>query len=108
FCVKVHPTMEQLLKDYPKDVRIVYMQHPLSFHQQAGISAEAVMAAKSQGKFREMHEELMAMNGQLSREKIMAAAQKIGLDMKKFTADIDNDAHKGESAAMTNEKMKGG
>src|SRR5262245_21367853 len=85
FCVRVHPTMEQLLKDYPKDVRIVYMQHPLSFHQQAGISAEAVMAAKSQGKFREMHEELMAMNGQLSREKIMGAAQKIGLDMKKLT-----------------------
>jgi len=106
FCVRIHPTMEQLLKDYPKDVRIVYMQHPLPFHQQAGISAEAVMAAKSQGKFQEMHEKLMGMNGQLSRDKIMAAAQEIGLDMKKFTADIDNDAHKAEIAAMTNEFMK--
>jgi protein-disulfide isomerase len=100
--------MEQLLKDYPKDVRIVYMQHPLPFHQNAGISAEAVMAAKAQGKFAEMHEKLMGMNGQLSREKILAAAQEIGLDMKKFTSDLDNDAHKGEIAAMTNEMMKVG
>ena len=66
------------------------------------------MAAKAQGKFAEMHEKLMGMNGQLSREKIMTAAQEIGLDMKKFTADIDNDAHKGEIAAMTNEVMKVG
>jgi predicted DsbA family dithiol-disulfide isomerase len=98
--------MEQPLKDYPKDVRIVYMQHPLSFHQYAGISAEAVMAANSQGKFEPMHEKLMALNGQLAREKILAAAQEIGLDMKKFTADLDNDAHKGAISAMTNELVK--
>lgn len=108
YCVRIHPTMEQLLKDYPTDVRIVYMQHPLPMHQQAGISAEAVMAAKAQGKFREMHEKLMAANGQLSREKIMAAAQEIGLDMKKFTNDIDNDTHKPQISAMTNEVMKVG
>ena len=35
-------------------------------------------------------------------------AKEIGLDMAKFTADIDNQKHKAEIAAMTNEFVKHG
>src|SRR5262249_6993755 len=101
FCVRVHPTIEKVLADYPKDVRVVYMQHPLPFHQNAMPAADAVMAANAQGKFAEMHEKLMGMGGQLSRDKIMEAAKALGLDMDKFTKDVDNHTYKSAIDAMT-------
>jgi thiol-disulfide isomerase/thioredoxin len=44
FCVKVAPTLEQLLADYPNDVRVVYKMHPCRMHQNAMIAAEAARA----------------------------------------------------------------
>jgi len=88
--VRVGPTLDQLVSEYPKDVRIVFKQHPLPFHQSAGPASEAVMAAKDQGKFFEMHKKLMEMNGQISRDKLLEAAKSIGLDMDRFTKDLDS------------------
>src|SRR5262249_20654704 len=96
FCQRINPTMDQVLKDYPNDVRIVYKQMPLSMHDKAGIAAEAAMAANAQGKFPEMHAKLMANGAQLSREKILQIAQEIGLDVPRFTKDLDSNAHRPE------------
>lgn len=108
FCVRVHPTLDQLLKEYPADVRIAYKQHPLSMHPQAMIAAEAAMAADAQGKFREMHDKLMQISRELSREKIFEAAKGLGLDMDRFTKDIDTHVHKAAIDAMTKEAMTNG
>lgn len=108
FCVRVHPTLDQLLKDYPKDVRIAYKQHPLPMHPLAMPASEAVMAANAQGKFVEMHEKLMGMNGQPSRDKLLEAAKAIGLDVDRFTKDLDNHTYKATIDAMTKEAMDAG
>ena len=108
FCVRVHPTIEQLLKDYPNDVKVVYMMHPLPMHQNAMPAAQAVMAAQAQGKFSEMHEKLFANSTALSRDKYLELAKDIGLDVKKFTADIDANAYKTKIDAQTQEAMKNG
>ena len=108
FCVRVSPTLEQILKAYPNDVRIVYKMHPLPFHDHAMIGAEAAQAAKAQGKFHEMTEKLMATNGQFSRDKIMEIAQSLGLDMKKFTSDLDNHTYKAAIDAEAKEAMDAG
>ena len=56
--------MEQLLKDYPNDLRFVYRQFPLigtpesPFHDKAALSTQASEAAGKQGKFWEMHDVL--------------------------------------------------
>jgi protein-disulfide isomerase len=105
FCVRVHPTLDQLLKDYPNDLEIAYKQHPLPFHQFAMPASEAALAAKAQGKFPEMHEKLMAMNSQPSRDKLLEAAKAIGMDVDRFTKDLDNHTYKAEIDAMTKEAM---
>lgn len=45
FCKRVHPTMQQLLKDYDGKILWVYRHYPLSFHEKAepaAIAAECV------------------------------------------------------------------
>ena len=40
YCRQVHPTMQQLMKDYPGKVMWVYRYYPLDFHQHAQAAAE--------------------------------------------------------------------
>src|SRR5262249_55883808 len=40
FCSRVEPTIEQIQKAYGKDVRVVWKNQPLPFHQNAMPSAE--------------------------------------------------------------------
>ena len=94
------------MQEYPKDVRIAYMMHPLPMHSQAGIAAEAAMAANDQGKFKEMHEKLAQNTGGLTRDKILELARGLGLDMDRFTKDLDTNAHKAEIDRETQEVMK--
>jgi protein-disulfide isomerase len=91
-CKRVAPTLDQLAEAYPKSVRIVYKMHPLKIHKQATIAAEAVLAAHAQGKFLAMHDELFERQASLSRETILAAAAEIGLDVARFTRDLDTHA----------------
>ena len=54
--------MEQLLKEFPNDLRFVYRQYPLigtpesPFHDKAALATQATEAAGKQGKFWEMHD----------------------------------------------------
>ncbi len=104
--MRVGPTLDKLLQDYPKDVKIAYMMHPLPMHSQAAIAAEAAMAANAQGKFLPMHEALMENSRNLSRDKILEIAKGLGLNMERFTNDLDTNAHKTEIARQTQEAMK--
>lgn len=103
--MRVGPTLDKILQDYPEDVRIVYKMHPLPMHPQAAPAAEAAMAAHAQGKFKEMHEKLMANSGKLTREKILELAKEVGLDVARFTKDLDTNAHKSEIDLETKEAM---
>ena len=53
-------------------------------------AALAGLAAHNQGKFWQMHDAIFAM-GTITSEEIIAAAQKIGLDMARFNADRSSD-----------------
>lgn len=91
-CKRVAPTLDQLADAYPKSVRIVYKMHPLKIHKQATVAAEAALAAHAQGKFLAMHDKLFERQTSLSRETILAAAGEIGLDVARFTRDLDTHA----------------
>ena len=106
--MRVGPTLEQLLKEYPDDVRIAYKQHPLPMHSNAMIAAEAAMAANAQDKFKEMHAKLMAPDRVLTRDKILEAAKALGLNVDRFTKDLDSHSHKAAIDEMTGEAMRVG
>ena len=46
--------IDQILKKYPNDVRVVVKQFPLSFHKQARKASIYALAADRQGKYHEM------------------------------------------------------
>jgi protein-disulfide isomerase len=104
--VRVGSTLDKILADYPEDVRIAYKMHPLPMHPNAMPAAQAAMAAAAQGKFEAMHEKLEANSASLSRDKYLQLAAEVGLDVKKFTADIDANAYKKSIDTMADEAMK--
>ncbi len=93
FCQRHLPTIQQALKDYPNDVRLVYRYYPLSFHPEAQKSAESAECAFAQGgdtAFWKMHDELFAAQATLSRATYTDLAKKIGLDTAKFDKCVDS------------------
>lgn len=93
FCKRGAKAMEDILAAYPKDVKVVFKNMPLSFHPQAKSAAKASLAAKEQGKYWEMHDALFENQQALGAEKYLELAQKIGLDVERFKADLErNDA----------------
>lgn len=102
FCAEAAGQVKELISQYPKDVKLVFKQFPLETHSQATIAAEAALAAQAQGKFWEMHDKLYANFRQLSRVRILAWAKELGLDVPRFTADLDS--HKFASRVSAEEK----
>ena len=90
FCMTAVAQAKEILRQNPKDVRLVFKQFPLDSHRDAQFGAEAAVAAQAQGKFWEMHDLLYAGFPDLSRPTIMKYARRIGLDEKKFLADLDS------------------
>lgn len=85
----VGPTVDKLLKDYKGKIRLVVKMNPYKYRDFSHIAAEAVLAARDQGKFWEMHQLLLKKSPQLDRNSLVKYAQELGLDVKKFTESID-------------------
>ena len=90
YCSIAVGEVNTIMTAYPKDVRLIYKQFPLPMHPHAPLAAAASLAANQQGKFWQMHDALFKNFRKLSRENILALAKEIGLDMDKFTADLDS------------------
>lgn len=76
-----------MLEQYPKDVKVVFKNFPLTMHQFAAPAAVAAMAAHKQGKFWPYHDTLFANFGTLSEEKFQEIAAQVGLNKAQFEAD---------------------
>jgi protein-disulfide isomerase len=90
----VTPTLDQVAKEYPNDVKIVFKHLPLSIHSKAPMAHAASEAANAQGKFWEMHDLIFANQRELIEEKYLEYAAKIGLDIDRFKKDLTSAAIK--------------
>jgi protein-disulfide isomerase len=90
FCSRVEPTLSELEKDYGKDLRIIWKNNPLPFHQNAMPSAKAAMAAAAQGKFWEFHDKLFADQAHEDQATFEKYAQELGLNVAKFKAAMND------------------
>ena len=91
FCSRVGPTIKKILETYPNDVRVVWGNQPLGFHDRAKPAATAALAAHRQGKFWEMHDKMFANQSDLTDENFKKWAGELTLDMAKFEADLKDD-----------------
>ena len=94
FCSTAVAQANAIVRQFPKDVRLVFKQFPLDSHADAEFGAEASLSAQAQGKFWEMHDLMYAGFPDLSRRTVFNYAQKIGLNMKQFTLDMDSHKYK--------------
>ena len=90
YCAQAVGFLNEALKAFPNDVRLVFKQYPLEMHPNARISSAAALAAHAQGKFWPMHDKMYANYKQLTRANILMWAKESGVDMVRFNADLDS------------------
>ena len=90
YCSRAIAEVENILRAYPKDIKLVFKQFPLEIHSEAQLAAEASLAANAQGKFWPMHDKLFANFRKLSRDNIFLWAKESGIDMEKFKVDLQS------------------
>jgi protein-disulfide isomerase len=90
YCAKVQPTLREVLKAYPKEVKLVYKDFPLSFHKQAKNAAKAARSAGEQGKYWEMHDLIFEKYNQLTDDSFKGFAEQLELDTARFMADFNS------------------
>ena len=89
YCASAAAKVNAVLAQYPNDVKLVFKQFPLDMHPQARLAAQASLAAANQNKFWDLHDKMFANFRQLSRDNIVSYAKDAGLDMTKFSADLE-------------------
>jgi protein-disulfide isomerase len=93
-CKQAAPVCALLLKRFSDRVRFVYRHFPLEeVHPHALLAAEASEAAGAQGKFWEMHDLLFAHQHDLQLPRLRGLAGQLGLDVRRFTADLADHVH---------------
>ena len=93
YCAKSVSLVDDILKKYPNDVKVVIKNFPLSFHKQAYKAAQYSLAANEQGKYKEMYYAIFDDYQKLENNEDwpLEIAQSLGLDMNKFVKDFSSD-----------------
>jgi Na+/H+ antiporter NhaA len=95
YCGQAEPVIRELLADYG-DLRYVWRHLPLTdVHPHALLAAHGAEAAARQGKFWDMHDQLLDHQGALTAKDLIRYAGQLGLDTEQFTADLRG--HAGEA-----------
>ena len=112
FCTRGNETVNNLMKKYEGKIRFVYKHLPLSFHEQAMISAQYFEAIRMQSndKAFAFHDEIFANQPKLKNGTVFldSAAKKAGADMSRLKKDLHSDAVKNRIAADVAEAGKFG
>lgn len=96
-CGLYYPLIEKLVTDFPDKLKFVYRHFPLSqIHPNAELASRAAESAGLQGKFFEMYAKIFEnqqvwSNNRDAKSIFVTYAKDIGIDVKKFTEDIDSD-----------------
>jgi len=88
YCGLAERVVRELLADYG-DLRYVWRHLPLTdVHPHAELAAEATEAAAGQGKFWEMHDQLLDHQGALTAKDLIRYAGELGLNTEQFARDL--------------------
>jgi Na+/H+ antiporter NhaA len=91
YCGQAEPVVRELLRG--AELRYVWRHLPLAdVHPHAQLAALAAEAADRQGAFWEMHDQLLAHQGELRIKDLVRYAGDLGLDPGRFRADLEHGA----------------
>jgi protein-disulfide isomerase len=94
-CLQAAPAVKMILKRFENRIRFVYRHFPLEeVHPHALAAAEAAESAGAQGKFWPMHDLLFERPGKLGNDHLRACAERIGMDMARYTAEMDDEIYR--------------
>ena len=111
FCSRALPVLDELMKRYPNDVRVVYRHMPLDrIHPRSRAAAEASMCAEDQDGFWAFHDLLFANSKTLGDEDLKRFAAEANLDVAaweacvsggKFKSKVEADAEAAREIGIT-------
>lgn len=107
-CIEYHPLVKQLLTDYAGQINYVFRNFPLSQHANAPMSAYAAESAGLQEKYWQMHDKLYESTGEWvalggPKSVFIGYAGSLGLDVAKFTSDMDSSTVKSKVQSDMND-----
>ena len=86
YCKRAFKDIVKMIDD-DKKIRVVFKEFPI-FGERSEVVARIAIAAKAQGKYFEMHTELMNNRGKNTEQKALQMAEKLGLDMDQLKQDM--------------------
>ena len=99
FCKRVEPALAQAAKEYGDQVRFVWKNYPLPFHNRAMpaamLSVEAYKEKGSEG-FWKAHDKLFDLQGKQEDSDLEGAAKELGLDVTKTMAAVKGLTYKAD------------
>lgn len=111
FCKRVHPTYQQIMKEYGDKVMWVYRHYPLSFHANAQKEAEASECVAELGgndafwKFTDaIYERTTSQGTGFALDKLAPLAKEVGVNEARFQSCLDS----GKYAQKVKDDMDGG
>lgn len=92
-CGRAYAVLKEVQEAMGNNLKFVFRNFPLSdAHPDAFNAAVATEAAGLQNKFWEMHDIIYENQEQLDWKHLLGYAKKIGLEMVRFTADVERDS----------------
>lgn len=95
-CRALFPYIEQLRRQYDGRVTFAIRYFPIPSHRNAELAARAVEAAAQQGELEAMYRTMYETQAEWGesqeprRDTFLGFARRLGLDMDRFTADLDD------------------
>jgi protein-disulfide isomerase len=94
YCGMAHPITRAVQQEMGDRLRFVFRHFPLStVHPHAELAAEAAEAAGAQRKYWAMHDMLYENQQQLDPPYLLAYAEALALDVKRFGNDLGRHVH---------------
>jgi len=86
--------VDDVIKKYPNDVKVIIKNFPLGFHKQARRAAQYALAADKQGKYKEMYHAIMKDFRKLktNEDYPLELAANLNLDIEKLKLDANDPA----------------
>lgn len=89
YCKRALPDVLKMIET-DSDLRVVLKEYPI-LGPGSSYAARAALASRQQGKYWEFHLALLEQRGAISEPKVIAVAEKVGLDVDKLKTDMESE-----------------